>query len=129
MKNIYTEKVLEHYKNPHNRGKMENADGEGQAGAPCGDFTTVYIKVGEKNGKKILEKVMFETVGCIAAVATASMVTQVAEGKTLEEAEDLTKDQILKELGGLPKIKMHCSALATDALKDAIKNYKKKVKK
>lgn len=129
MKNIYTEKVLKHYKEPYNRGKMENPDGEGQAGAPCGDFTTVYIKVREKDGKKILEKVMFETVGCIAAVATASLVTQVAEGKTLEEAENLTRDEILEELGGLPEIKMHCSALATDALKDAIKNYKEKTKR
>ena len=116
MKNMYTEKVLKHYKEPHNRGKMKDPDGEGQAGAPCGDFTTVYIKVGEKDGKKILEKVMFETVGCIAAVATASLVTEVAEGKTLEEAEKMGKDEILKELGGLPEIKMHCSALATDAL-------------
>ncbi len=129
MQNMYTKKVLENYKKPHNRGKMENPDGIGQAGAPCGDFTTVFIKVGKKDGKKILEKIMFETVGCIAAVATASLVTQAAESKTLEEAEKMGKDEILKELGGLPEIKMHCSALATDALKDAIKNYKEKVKK
>ena len=128
MKNMYTEKVIKHYKEPHNRGEMKDPDGVGQAGAPCGDFTTVYIKVEEKDGKKILSKVMFETVGCIAAVATASMVTQAAEGKTLEEAENLTRDQILEELGGLPEIKMHCSALATDALKEAIQNYKEKVK-
>ncbi|MBR9682870.1 MAG: iron-sulfur cluster assembly scaffold protein [Candidatus Aenigmarchaeota archaeon] len=125
---MYSEKVIEHYKHPHNRGKMENPDGIGEAGAPCGDFTTVFIKVGEKDGKKFLERVMFETVGCIAAVATASLVTEVAEGKTLEEAEKMGKDEILEDLGGLPEIKMHCSALATDALREAIKNYKTKVK-
>jgi nitrogen fixation NifU-like protein len=129
MKNMYSDKVIEHYKTPHNRRKMEDADGVGEAGAPCGDFTTVFIKVGEKNGKEFLEKVTFETVGCIAAVATASLVTEVAEGKTLEEAEKMGTDEILEELGGLPDIKMHCSALATDALKEAIKNYKEKVKK
>jgi len=127
MQNMYSDAVIDHYKNPKNRGEMKDADGIGKAGAPCGDFTTVYIKVGEKNGKKILEDVKFETVGCIAAVATASMVTEIAKGKTLEEGENITKDQILEELGGLPKIKMHCSALATNALKDAIKNYRKKV--
>ena len=129
MANIYTEKVIEHYKSPKNRRTIKDADGVGEAGAPCGDFTTVFIKVKKKDGKDILSDVSFETVGCIAAVATASLTTEMALGKTLEEAEKLSKDKILKDLGGLPPIKMHCSALSTEALKNAIKNYREKAKK
>lgn len=125
MANIYTEKVIAHYKNPNNRKTMKDADGVGEAGAPCGDFTTVFIKVGKKGGKEILSDVTFETVGCIAAVATASLTTEVAKGKTLEEAMKMNKDYIVKELGGLPAIKLHCSSLSTEALHTAINNYKK----
>ncbi|HLD10906.1 MAG TPA: iron-sulfur cluster assembly scaffold protein [Candidatus Nanoarchaeia archaeon] len=121
---MYTDKVIEEFRNPSNLGRLENADGKGEIGNPtCGDMLYVYIKV--KNN--ILTDIKVETFGCVAAVATSSMLTKIVKGKTLEEAEKVTKEQIAKELGGLPPIKMHCSILAVDGLKKAIQDYRSKI--
>lgn len=123
---MYTEKVLDHFRNPRNMGKIENPDGFGKVGNPtCGDVMAIYIKV--KNNR--IDDIRFQTFGCAAAIASSSIATEIARGKTLEEAEKLNREDIAKELGGLPEVKMHCSNLATDALKEAIKNYKEKKKK
>ncbi|MEM2924729.1 MAG: Fe-S cluster assembly scaffold protein NifU [Methanocellales archaeon] len=124
---MYSEKVLDHFRNPRNVGEIENADGVGTVGNPvCGDLMSVYIKV--KDDK--LEDVKFKTFGCGAAIATSSMITELAKGKTLEEAMKITRKDVADALGGLPPVKMHCSNLAADALHEAIKDYlKKKVEK
>jgi nitrogen fixation NifU-like protein len=125
MSDLYTEKVLDHFRNPRNMGKIDNADGEGTVGNPaCGDIMTIYIKV---KGNKIKD-IKFQTYGCAAAIASSSIATEIAKGKTLEEAMKLSRDAVANELGGLPAVKMHCSNLATDALKEAIKNYREKKK-
>jgi nitrogen fixation NifU-like protein len=122
---MYTEKVMEHFRNPHNMGEIPDADGVGTVGNPvCGDLMTIYIKV---KGDQI-EDVKFKTFGCGAAVATSSMVTDLARGKTLDEAMKITRGDVANELGGLPPIKMHCSNLAADALHAAIEDYRKKQK-
>jgi len=122
----YTEKVLEHFRNPRNMGKIKDADGIGTVGNPvCGDVMTIYIKV----KKDKIEDIKFKTYGCVAAVASTSIATELVKGKTLDEAMKLTRDDVANELGGLPEIKMHCSNLASDALKEAIKDYRKKNKK
>lgn len=122
---IYTKKVMTHFKNPHNMGRITKSDGVGRVGNPkCGDVMWLYIKV--KNGK--ITDVKFETFGCVAAIATSSMVTDLAKGKTLEKVLSITKDDIVKGLGGLPPIKMHCSLLAVDAIHEAIYDYYKKHK-
>jgi len=122
---MYTEKVMEHFRNPHNMGEIPDADGVGTVGNPvCGDLMTIYIKVKDNR----IEDVKFKTFGCGAAVATSSMVTDLAKGKTLEEASKITRGDVANELGGLPPIKMHCSNLAADALHAAIEDYKKKQK-
>lgn len=125
MAYIYTKKVLAHFKRPHNYGNIKNPDGIGRVGNPrCGDVMHLYIKVTEnKQGKKIIKDVKFETFGCVAAIATSSMITDLVKGKTVDYALSVTKDKIVKGLGGLPPIKMHCSLLATDALHEAIFNY------
>jgi len=120
---MYSEKVMEHFRNPRNVGEIPDADGVGTVGNPvCGDLMTVYIKV--KDGR--LEDVKFKTFGCGAAVATSSMVTELAKGKTLEEARKITRNDVAESLGGLPPVKMHCSNLAADALRVAIDDYLKK---
>jgi len=122
---MYTEKVMEHFRNPHNMGEISNADGVGTVGNPvCGDMMTIYIKVKDNH----IEDIKFKTFGCGAAVATSSMVTDLAKGKTLEEAMKITRGDVADELGGLPPIKMHCSNLAADALHVAIEDYYKKHK-
>jgi nitrogen fixation NifU-like protein len=122
---MYTEKVMEHFRNPHNMGEISNADGVGTVGNPiCGDMMTIYIKVKDDR----IEDIKFKTFGCGAAVATSSMVTDLAKGKTLEEAMKITRGDVADELGGLPPIKMHCSNLAADALHVAIDDYYKKQK-
>ena len=119
----YNEKVMQHFMNPQNVGDIKDADGIGEVGNPvCGDMMTFYIKV--KNNK--LEDVKFKTFGCGAAIAVSSMVSQIAKGKTLEEALKITNKDVAEELGGLPKNKMHCSNLGADALHAAIKDYMKK---
>lgn len=120
---MYSEKVLEHFRNPRNVGVIEDADGVGTVGNPvCGDLMTMYIKVKDDR----IVDIKFQTFGCGAAIATSSMATELAKGKTLEEALKITKQTVAEALGGLPPQKMHCSNLAADALKRAIADYLKK---
>lgn len=121
----YTKKVIETFRNPHNYGRMKNPDGIGKVGNPvCGDVMWLYIKVG-KNKKKeeIIKDIKFETFGCVAAISTSSIITDLVKGKTIKEALKVKKDDVIKSLGGLPKIKYHCSVLAVDALHKAIEDY------
>lgn len=124
----YSKKVLEHFTKPHNQGKMKNPDGVGTVGNPkCGDIMRLYIKVSKnKEGQEVIKDVKFETLGCGAAISTSSMTTDLAKGKTIQEAMEISNQSVAKELGGLPSAKMHCSNLAADALHAAIKNYKTK---
>jgi nitrogen fixation protein NifU and related proteins len=120
---MYTEKVMDHFSNPRNVGEIENADGVGEVGnASCGDIMKIFLKV-EDN---VIKDIKFKTFGCGAAIATSSMVTEMAIGKTLDEAMQLTNAAVADALDGLPANKMHCSNLAADALHEAIKNYKEK---
>ena len=125
MVDTYTEKVMDHFKNPRNMGEIKNPDGFGKVGNPkCGDVMAVYIKVEDE---KIVD-IKFKTYGCTAAIATSSILTEIVKGKTIEQALKVTRDDVANELGGLPAVKMHCSNLAADALKEAIKDYRKKNK-
>jgi len=120
---MYSEKVLDHFKNPRNVGELEDADAEGTVGNPvCGDMMTMYIKVKDDR----IEDVKFKTFGCGAAIATSSMTTELAKGKTLDEALEISRQDVADALDGLPPVKMHCSNLAADALHEAIKSYKEK---
>jgi len=120
---MYSEKVLDHFKNPRNVGELKDADAEGTVGNPvCGDMMTMYIKVKDDR----IEDVKFKTFGCGAAIATSSMTTELAKGKTLDEAMKITRADVAEALDGLPPVKMHCSNLAADALHEAIKSYKEK---
>ncbi|MFQ6054716.1 MAG: Fe-S cluster assembly scaffold protein NifU [Methanosarcinales archaeon] len=117
---MYSEKVMDHFMNPRNVGEIKDADGIGKVGNPvCGDLMWIYIKV--KDNK--LEDVKFKTFGCGAAIATSSMITEMAKGKTLEEAMKITRGDVADSLDGLPPIKMHCSNLAADGLHKAIEDY------
>ncbi|MFA5174386.1 MAG: Fe-S cluster assembly scaffold protein NifU [Candidatus Pacearchaeota archaeon] len=121
----YNKKVLELFRNPKNMGEMKNPDAIGEVGNPrCGDIMKVFLKIDENKIKDI----KFQTMGCIAAIATSSMTTELAKGKTLEEAKKITNKDVAKALGDLPPIKMHCSNLAADALRKAIENYEGKPK-
>jgi len=114
---------MEHFRNPRNMGEMPDADGIGTVGNPvCGDLMTIYIKV--KDNK--IADIKFKTFGCGAAIATSSMITELAKGKTIEEALKITRGDVAGSLGGLPSIKMHCSNLAADGLHAAIEDYLKK---
>lgn len=120
---MYTDKVMEHFRNPRNMGEIQDADGVGTVGNPvCGDLMTIYIKVKDSR----IEDIKFKTFGCGAAIATSSMITELAKGKTLEEAMKITRGDVADSLGGLPPIKMHCSNLAADGLHAAIQDYLKK---
>ncbi len=117
---MYSEKVMDHFMNPRNVGEIKDADGVGEVGNPvCGDMMTFYIKVKDNR----LEDVKFQTFGCGAAIAVSSMVSEMAQGKTLEEALKITPSLVAQELGGLPKNKYHCSNLGAQALRKAIKDY------
>jgi len=122
----YSDKVLDHFRNPRNVGEIENADGVGKVGNPvCGDLMWIYIKVGKNDkGEEIIDDIKFKTFGCGSAVSTSSMVTEMAKGMTLDDAYKITRKDVAEELDGLPPIKMHCSNLAADALKAAIDNYR-----
>ncbi|SNQ61345.1 Fe-S cluster assembly scaffold protein NifU [Candidatus Methanoperedens nitratireducens] len=123
MADGYSEKVMEHFANPRNVGEIKDADGIGKVGNPvCGDLMWIYIKVKDNR----LEDVKFKTFGCGAAIATSSMVTEMAKGKTLEEALKITRNDVAEALDGLPPVKMHCSNLAADGLHAAIKDYLEK---
>ena len=120
----YTDKVLEYFRNPRNMGKIENPDGVGKVGnAVCGDVMWIYIKV--KDGK--IADCKFETFGCVAAIATSSILTELAKNKTLDDALKITNKDVAKELGGLPHVKMHCSLLAEQGLRSAVDDYRKNI--
>jgi len=122
---MYSEKVMQHFKKPQNMGEIPDADGVGSVGNPtCGDLMTMYIKVKDDR----IEDVKFKTYGCGAAIATSSMTTELAKGKTIDEAMNISRASVAESLGGLPPVKMHCSNLAADALHAAIEDYKQKQK-
>jgi nitrogen fixation NifU-like protein len=120
---MYSNIVMDHFNNPRNTGIIEDADGVGEVGNPtCGDMMTFYIKVKDN----VLEDVKFQTFGCVAAIAVSSIVSEMAKGKKLEDALQITRQKVAESLGGLPPNKMHCSNLGADALALAIKDYQNK---
>jgi nitrogen fixation NifU-like protein len=120
---MYSDIVMDHFSNPRNTGVIEDADGVGEVGNPvCGDMMTFYIKVKDN----VLEDVKFQTFGCVAAIAVSSIVSEMAKGKKLEDALQITRQKVAESLGGLPPNKMHCSNLGADALALAIKDYQNK---
>lgn len=125
MKSPYSETVLEHFRHPRNIGKIEDADGQAQEGSPaCGDMVAVYLNVDEKT--KVIEDIKFESYGCASNIATGSIITELAKGKTIDEAKKITWKDAAEALGGLPKVKVHCSVLAIEGLRAAIENYEEK---
>lgn len=126
MNNVkYSNKVIDHFRNPHNMGRLQDPDGVGEAGNPvCGDVMKLYIKVKDD---KIVD-IKFETLGCAAAIATSSIITDLAKDKTLDEALRITNKNVADALGDLPPIKMHCSNLSAEALAGAVKDYQDKLK-
>ncbi|MDO8241107.1 MAG: Fe-S cluster assembly scaffold protein NifU [Candidatus Moranbacteria bacterium] len=125
----YSKKVLDHFTRPHNQGVIKNASGVGMVGNPvCGDLMKIYIKVKQDKEKgDVIKDIKFETLGCASAIATSSMVTDLAMGKTIEQALKITRNDVADALEGLPPIKMHCSNLADEALHEAIKDYQSKL--
>lgn len=124
----YSDKVMKHFSAPCNVGMIDNPDGVGKVGNPvCGDLMEIMIKVDKETDS--ISDIRFRTFGCGAAVATSSMVTELAKGKTLDEALKITRNDVAQELDGLPPVKMHCSNLAADALHAAINDYRSKVDK
>ncbi|MDK2896058.1 MAG: nitrogen fixation protein NifU [Candidatus Atribacteria bacterium] len=122
---MYSEKVLDHFRNPRNVGKIENPDGVGKVGNPvCGDVMVMYLKIKED----VIEDARFETFGCGAAIATSSMATELIKGKTIEEARQISNNAVAEALDGLPPVKMHCSVLAEEGIKAAIEDYLQKKK-
>ncbi len=125
VNDTYSKKAIKHFQDPHNYGKMKNPDGVGKVGnLICGDVMHLYIKV----EKEIIKDIKYETFGCVAAISTSSIVTDLAKGKTLKRALKIDSNEVVKSLGGLPDIKHHCSLLAVDALKKAINDYLSKKK-
>lgn len=117
---LYSDKVMDHFQNPRNVGKMENADGIGEVGnAKCGDIMKMYLKIKDDR----IEDAKFETFGCGSAIASSSMATELIKGKTVDEALAVTNKQVVDALGGLPAYKLHCSVLAEESIKAAVKNY------
>ncbi|MFH1610760.1 MAG: iron-sulfur cluster assembly scaffold protein [Patescibacteria group bacterium] len=129
---MYSNKVLEHFQNPHNQGQIPDASGVGEVGNPvCGDMMKIYLKVksdGSDNiDNHIIEDIKFETLGCGAAIASTSMLTDLVKDKTIKESLEITKQDVADSLGGLPKPKVHCSVLAVDGLKEAVEDYRIKL--
>lgn len=123
----YNKKVMKYFLHPKNIGEIKNADGVGKIGNPvCGDIMFVYIKISKKGKEEFIKDIKFKTLGCAAAIATSSVVTELAKGKTLKQAMKITNSDVVKFLGGLPPIKHHCSLLAEEALGEAIYDYLKK---
>ncbi|HCX61087.1 MAG TPA: Fe-S cluster assembly scaffold protein NifU [Clostridiales bacterium] len=123
---MYTEVVMDHFRNPRNVGSMENADGVGQVGNPkCGDIMKIYLKINDET----IEDVKFETFGCGSAIASSSMATELIKGKSINEAVELTNKAVVEALGGLPPVKIHCSVLAEQAVKSALYDYAQKTGK
>lgn len=119
---MYSEKLMEHFNNPRNAGELEDYDAVGEVGNPlCGDVMNIYIKVKDNR----IADISFKTMGCAAAIATSSIITEIARGKTLEEAERITRGDVAEALDGLPPAKMHCSNLASSGLRKAIENFRK----
>ena len=131
MNTNYSKEVIKHFSHPKNLGEIKNPDAVGIVGNPiCGDVMKLYLKIAEnKKGEEKIKDIKFQTFGCAAAIATSSMITQLAKGKTLKQAEKISNQQVAHSLHGLPPIKMHCSNLAADALKKAIEDYRKKFSK
>ena len=125
---MYSKKVMELFHHPKNMGEMKDPDGVGKIGNPvCGDVMEIYIKIGKnKKGKDVITDIKVKTYGCVAAIATSSKITEMAKGKTIEEAERISNKDIVDLVDGLPPQKLHCSVLAADALRNAIKDYRKK---
>ena len=122
----YTEKVLEHFRHPRNVGKIEDPDGKATEGSPaCGDMVSVYLNVNPETN--VIDDIKFESYGCASNIATGSIITELAKGKTLDEAKTITWKQASEALGGLPAIKAHCSVLAVEGLRAAIRNYEEKM--
>lgn len=120
----YTPKVLELFRNPKNLGRMENADATAQAGSPaCGDVISLYLRIVQKDGVEVIEDAKFESYGCAANIAAASMLTEMIKGKTVREAWEVEWQEVAEALGGLPPVKRHCSILAVGALRRAIRAY------
>lgn len=121
----YSDIVMEHFRHPHNVGQIENPDGKAVEGSPaCGDMVAVYISVDEET--KVIKDIKFESYGCASNIATGSIITELAKGKTMDEARKVTWKQASDALGGLPAIKAHCSVLAIEGLRSAIQNYEEK---
>jgi nitrogen fixation NifU-like protein len=118
---MYSKEVMEHFGSPKNMGSLPNPDAVGNVGNPvCGDIMKIYLKISADN---VIEDIGFETLGCVAAIATSSMITELAKGKTLEEAKKIEFKDVEKALGSLPPVKMHCADLSVQALRKAIKEY------
>ena len=125
IQSLYSEKVMEHFRNPRNVGDMENPDGTGHVGNPiCGDIMELYIKVKDN----IITDAKFKTFGCGAAIATSSMVTEMVIGKTIDDALEISNKTVAEALGGLPAAKMHCSVLAEDAIRSALTDYRRSIR-
>ncbi|MBD3300204.1 MAG: Fe-S cluster assembly scaffold protein NifU [Candidatus Moranbacteria bacterium] len=126
---MYSKKVMDHFMHPRNLGEIKNPDGVGPVGNPvCGDVMKLYIKVKKNKDKEIINEIKFQTLGCGSAIATSSMITELAKGKSLQQAQKITNQMVAKQLDGLPPEKMHCSNLAADALQKAIKDYQQSKK-
>jgi nitrogen fixation protein NifU and related proteins len=125
----YSKEVIKHFSKPKNLGEIKNADVIGTLGNPvCGDVIKIYLKISkDKKGREIIKDIKFQTMGCAAAISTSSMITELAKGKTLEQAKKITNQDVAKYLKGLPPIKMHCSNLAADCLRKAIANWGKTI--
>lgn len=122
---MYSKKVIEHFSNPHNQGKIEDADAVGEAGnIKCGDVMKIYLKI----DKDKIKDIKFETLGCAAAIATSSMMTDLVKGKAIDDAMKVTEKDIVDSLGEIPPVKYHCSVLAIKALHDGIEKYKERNK-
>jgi len=130
MEELYSKKVLQHFRHPKNVGEIKNPDGVATVGNPvCGDVLRLFIKIGKKGNKEFIKEAKFLTLGCAAALATSSILTEIIKGKPISQVEKITNQVIVKTLGGLPRNKIHCSILAADALKKAIANYRQSHKK
>lgn len=125
---MYSKKVFQHFRNPKNLGEIKKPDGYAKVGNPiCGDIMQLYLRVGKKNGQAYIKNIKFQSLGCVAAIATSSVLTEMVKGKTLKEAEKVKSQDVIKALGRLPKVKLHCSLLIVKALKEAIEDYRKKL--
>jgi nitrogen fixation NifU-like protein len=130
MKPYYSKKVINHFSNPKNFGEIKKADAVGKVGNPrCGDIMKLYLKIEKKGKKEIIKDIKFYTLGCAAAIATSDIVCDLVKGKTLKEALKISSKDVVKELGYLPPLKIHCSLLAEQGLKAAIEDYEKRKKK